>query len=71
VRFATDVTRRANQVVRRNPNIGLADLGRQVISSSAQQYAPGLLDGFGGGRRSGAAQGSWVRRGSTIVLYEA
>lgn len=70
VRFANDVTRRASQAVRRNPNIGLADLGRQVISSSAGQYAPGLLDGAGG-RRTGAAQGNWVKRGNTIVLYGA
>jgi hypothetical protein len=74
VRFATDVTRRANQAVRQNPNIGLADLGRQVIGASAQQYAPGLLPANGTQpmlRRSRGAKGTWERRGNTIVLHGA
>ncbi|HLK96609.1 MAG TPA: hypothetical protein VK364_02470 [Hymenobacter sp.] len=74
VRFATDVTRRANQAVRQNPNVGLADLGRQVIGASAQQYAPGLLPTNGAQpmrRRPRGAKGTWERRGNTIVLHGA
>lgn len=72
VRFASDLTRQASQAVRQNPTISLSDLGKQVITTSAKQYAPGLLPN---GRRSapgalnGGANGSWTRRGNTILLY--
>ncbi|WP_046246521.1 hypothetical protein [Hymenobacter terrenus] len=72
VRFATDVTRRANHALRRNPNLSLGALGRQVLSASAPQYAPGLLNGSqqqlsGPSRR--ARRGTWERRGGVVVLY--
>ena len=80
VRFANDLTRRASQVARQNPQISLSSLGKQVIPSSASQHAPGLLkgsryvaqgysNGYAGTNRR--TQGTWVRRGNTIVLYGA
>jgi hypothetical protein len=74
VRFASDVTRRASQVVRQNPNIGLGALGRQVLGQSAAQHAPGLLNGSPAFRGNGGPRrrsGSWVRQGNTLVLYGA
>ena len=72
VRFANDLTRKASQVVRNNPNITLTNLSKQVLTTSAQQYAPGLLtNGNGTGRRRGGNQGTWVRKGGAIVLYGA
>jgi hypothetical protein len=67
VRFATDLTRRANNVVSRNPNIPLSSLANQVITQSATQFAPGLLASRGGITRS--RSGNWVRRGNSIVIY--
>ena len=80
VRFANDLTRRASQVTRQNPQISLGDLGKQVIPTSASQHAPGLLknsrsvtqgytNGYAGTNRR--MQGTWVRRGTSIVLYGA
>ncbi|MGY3090369.1 hypothetical protein ACVWYF_003424 [Hymenobacter sp. UYAg731] len=73
VRFATDVTRRANRALRQNPGLSLGALGRQVLSASAPYHAPGLLNGAmqqlsGPARR--ARSGTWERRGSTLVLYD-
>ncbi|MFD2784418.1 hypothetical protein [Hymenobacter rubripertinctus] len=67
VRFANDVTRRASQITRQNPNIGPADLGRQVLAAVVPRHAPGLLPG--GIPRARAARGSWSRRGNTLVLH--
>ena len=72
VRFATDVTRRANQALNRNPNLSLGALGRQVLSAAAPVHAPGLMAGAlqqlsGPARR--ARRGTWERRGGTVVLY--
>ncbi|MDB5233803.1 MAG: hypothetical protein JWR44_796, partial [Hymenobacter sp.] len=74
VRFATDVTRRANHALRRNPNLSAGALGRQVLGASAPAFAPGLLNGAmqqlsGPARR--ARNGTWERQGSTLVLYDA
>jgi len=74
VRFANDLTRKASQVVRSNPNISLASLGKQVLTASAQQHAPGLLTtGTNPGtvKRRVGNQGTWVRKGGAIVLYGA
>ena len=74
VRFATDVTRRANQALRRNPNLSLGALGKQVLMASVPRHAPGLRPGgaapqlSGGARR--ARQGTWERRGRAVVLYD-
>jgi hypothetical protein len=75
VRFATDLTRQANQAIRQNPSISAGELGRRAITASAKQYAPGLLPtaqrsvlGTMNGNANGA-NGSWVRRGSAIVLH--
>ena len=67
VRFATDLTRRADNAVSRNPNIPLSSLASQVIPQSAAQFAPGLLASKGGAAKSGG--GNWVRRGNSIVIY--
>ena len=66
VRFANDVTHRASQITRQNPGISPADLGRQVLTAAVPRHAPGLLPG---GPRVRPAQGSWSRRGNTIVLH--
>lgn len=75
VRFATDLTRQANQAIRQNPSISAGELGRRAIAASAKQYAPGLLptaqrsvSGAMNGNANGA-NGSWVRRGNAIVLH--
>lgn len=72
VRFATDVSRRANRALRRNPNMGIGALGRQVLGASAPQFAPGLLTGAlqlsGPSRR--AHTGTWERRDGVVVLYD-
>ncbi|NML63591.1 hypothetical protein HHL22_00050 [Hymenobacter sp. RP-2-7] len=65
VRFATDVARRADRALRRNPGLALGALGRQVLGAAAPLYAPGLL----AGARSPARSGTWERRGRAIVLY--
>lgn len=65
--FATDVARRAERTLRRYPQLGLGALGRQVLGASAPRYAPGLL----GDAATRPCRGTWVRRGSTIVLYGA
>ncbi|MCB2410180.1 hypothetical protein [Hymenobacter lucidus] len=81
VGFANDVTKRAAQAVQRNPTIGLAELGRQVLSASAPQHAPGLLGAAAkklpttpkanGGAQPRRNSGTWIRRGTTVVLLNA
>jgi hypothetical protein len=76
VQFASEIARRASAAVRRNPRIGLSTLSRTIIPQVAQQYAPGLLrlkfrganspESFIGQSRNG----TWVRRGRSIILYE-
>jgi hypothetical protein len=72
VRFASDVARRANRALRRNPRMRVGALGRQVLSASAPYYAPGLLNG-GGLQLSGPTRrarcGQWERRDGVVVLY--
>jgi hypothetical protein len=45
---------------------------KKALTDAAQQHAPGLLQptggGQSGGRRKRATQGSWVRRGNTLVI---
>lgn len=73
VRFASDLTRQASQAVRQNPTIGLGEVGKQAITASARQYAPGLLANnprsTSGGTRRKAGGGTWVRRGNTLLVY--
>ncbi|UYZ64297.1 hypothetical protein [Hymenobacter weizhouensis] len=74
VRFASDVTRRASQLARRNPRLTPGQLGQQVLGVSVPQLAPGLLQGgpANDGEINGSAQparGTWVRRGRTLVIY--
>ncbi|TGE24604.1 hypothetical protein E5K00_05160 [Hymenobacter aquaticus] len=73
VRFASDVSRRAARLSRLNPRLSPAQLGRQVLGVSVPQLAPGLADGLAAGGAPGrqASSGTWVRRGSTLVLYDA
>ncbi|WP_420149276.1 hypothetical protein [Spirosoma sp.] len=73
VRFASDLTRQAHQSVRQNPALSLGAIGKQAITASARQYAPGLL---ANSRRSAlknrpgkAGGGTWVRRGNTLLIY--
>lgn len=73
VRFATDVSRRANRALRRYPNMSIGALGRQVLGGSAPYFAPGLLNGAmaqlsGPSRR--ARRGVWERRNGVVVLYD-
>lgn len=73
VRFATDVARRANRTLRRNPNINIGTLGRQVLGASAPYFAPGLLNGamqLSGPSRRARQQGTWERRDGVVVLYD-
>ncbi|UOQ96264.1 hypothetical protein MUN81_13505 [Hymenobacter sp. 5317J-9] len=71
VRFASDVARRANRALRRNPRLRPGALGRQVLTATAPYYAPGLLNGdlqlSGPTRR--ASCGRWERRDGVVVLY--
>ena len=73
LRFATDVSRRANRALRRNPRISPGALGRQVLGDSAPYLAPGLLDGalqLSGPARRRASSGTWERRDGVVVLYD-
>jgi hypothetical protein len=66
IRFATAAARRA--ALDRSVTGPLA--ARRAAAAAAAAFAPGLLPRLTG--RSGNAwprQGSWVRRGRTIVLY--
>ncbi|MBD2722548.1 hypothetical protein [Hymenobacter armeniacus] len=71
VRFASDVARRANRALRRNPRLRPGALGRQVLTATAPYYAPGLLNGSlqlsGPARRANC--GRWERRDGVVVLY--
>jgi hypothetical protein len=72
VRFASDVSRRANRSLRRYPNMSIGALGRQVLGASAPYYAPGLLNG-GMSQLSGPSRrrrGVWERRDGVVVLYD-
>ncbi|GAB3641426.1 hypothetical protein [Spirosoma arcticum] len=75
VRFASDLTRQASQAVRQNPTISLGQVGKQAITASAKQYAPGLLANAprpaSGGKTGKAGGGTWVRRGNTLLVYGA
>ncbi|TGE20057.1 hypothetical protein [Hymenobacter elongatus] len=57
VRFATDVTRRAQQAVRQNPGLSLGELGQQVLSASVPKLAPGLLTQGAKPAAAGSANG--------------
>lgn len=73
VRFANDLVRQASQVVRQNPYLSLSELGKQAITASASQHAPGLLTGNQGAAlramNGSANSGTWVRQGKNLIVY--
>jgi hypothetical protein len=69
VKLAADAAHTATQAA---PGTPPAQVAKQAIVEAAQKFAPGLLNGHGGGAAAiaaGAPHGRWVRKGRKIVLY--
>ncbi|WP_420149277.1 hypothetical protein [Spirosoma sp.] len=71
VRFANSAANNAASLPQRSTGNPQAVL-KKALTDAAQQHAPGLLQpasgGVGGSQRRRATQGSWVRRGNTLVI---
>ncbi|MEY4575662.1 MAG: hypothetical protein RL701_365 [Pseudomonadota bacterium] len=78
VRFAADA---ANNAVNAPANGNVRELANEAVTSAAQKFAPGLLNGSHAPQQqqqqshaahaSGAQSGRWVRRGRQLIIYGA
>jgi hypothetical protein len=69
--------RKGASIARNNPNAQPKQIVRAALKQAATQYAPGLLAknaGMGRGQNGSGIQsnsGNWVRRGRTLIIYNA
>jgi len=65
VRFAGETVRQAMQA---GPGTDPAAAAQTAAAQAARTFAPGLVDGAGGGGRHHKRSGTWIRRHNQIIL---